>query len=124
MGFQESMTVFLIVLKKTLMRHGGPLPRRSCRTEVLWKVEKIDKAYRSSYCKPMEVSMNTVTVSSKYQVVIPKEIREDVGLKVGTIMEIVTYGNRIELIPIQPISTLKGIFKGINTEMSRDEDRL
>lgn len=68
--------------------------------------------------------MNTVTVSSKYQVVIPKEIRENIGLKVGTILEIVTYGNRIELIPIQPLSTLKGIFKGINTDISRDDDRL
>jgi len=68
--------------------------------------------------------MNTVTVSSKYQVVIPKEIREDIGLKVGTIMEIISYGNRIELIPIQPISALKGIFKGINTEIPRGEDRL
>ena len=36
--------------------------------------------------------MNTVTVSSKYQVVIPKEIRENAGLKVGTIMEVITYG--------------------------------
>lgn len=68
--------------------------------------------------------MNTVTVSSKYQVVIPKQVRTDTGLKVGTIMEVITYGNRIELIPIQPIKNLKGIFKGINAEISREDDRI
>ena len=68
--------------------------------------------------------MSTVTVSSKFQVVIPKQIRKDTGLKVGTIMEVITYGNRIELIPIQPMKNLKGIFKGINTEISREDDRI
>lgn len=66
--------------------------------------------------------MNTVTVSSKYQVVIPKEIRENAGLKVGTIMEVITYGNRIEFVPIQPIKNLKGIFKGIDTNIEREEE--
>ena len=68
--------------------------------------------------------MNTVTVSSKFQVVIPKEIREDIGLKVGTTMEVITYGSRIELVPIQPMKSLKGLFKGINTDIAREEDRL
>ncbi len=68
--------------------------------------------------------MNTVTVSTKYQVVIPKEIRDNIGLKAGTSMEIINYGNRIELIPIQPMKNLKGIFKGINTKIERDADRL
>jgi AbrB family looped-hinge helix DNA binding protein len=66
--------------------------------------------------------MNTVIVSSKYQVVIPKEIREKVGLKVGTTLEVINYGSRIELVPIQPIKGLKGIFKGISTEILREED--
>jgi len=68
--------------------------------------------------------MNTVTVSSKYQVVIPKEIRDNVGLKVGTVLEVITYGNRIEFVPIQPMKNLKGIFKGINTDIEREDDRL
>jgi len=68
--------------------------------------------------------MNTVTVSSKFQVVIPKEIREDVGLKVGTVMEVITYGTRIEFVPIQPITNLKGLFKGLNTDIEREDDRL
>ena len=68
--------------------------------------------------------MNTVIVSSKFQVVIPKEIRENIGLQVGTTMEIITYGSRIELVPIQPMKSLKGIFKGINTEVKREDDRI
>jgi len=69
--------------------------------------------------------MNTVVVSSKYQVVIPKEIRENIGLKVGTTLEMICYGNRIELVPIQPVKNLMGIFKGINTEINREnEDRI
>jgi AbrB family looped-hinge helix DNA binding protein len=68
--------------------------------------------------------MSTVTVSSKFQVVIPKEMREKIGLKAGTTMEIINYGTRIELVPIQPIQSLKGIFRGINTDIQRDEDRL
>ncbi len=68
--------------------------------------------------------MNTVTVSSKFQVVIPKEIRDDIGLKVGTMMEVITYGTRIEFIPIQPMKNLKGLFKDLNTDIDREEDRL
>jgi len=60
--------------------------------------------------------MNTVTVSSKFQVVIPKEIRENIGLQAGTKLEIISYGSRIELVPIIPMKKLKGIFKGIKSK--------
>lgn len=68
--------------------------------------------------------MKTVTVSSKYQVVIPKDVREEIGLQVGTTLEVVSYGSRIELIPIQPMKKLLGIFKGIDTGIEREDDRL
>jgi len=68
--------------------------------------------------------MNTVTVSSKFQVVIPKEIREMIGLEVGTRLEIISYGTRIELVPIQPMKKLKGVFKGLNTDIQREDDRI
>ena len=68
--------------------------------------------------------MNTVTVSSKFQVVIPKEIREKIGLQAGTKLEIISYGSRIELVPIVSMKKLKGIFKGLNTAVPREEDRL
>jgi len=68
--------------------------------------------------------MNTVIVSTKYQVVIPKGIREDMDLKAGTSLEVINYGNRIELIPIRPMKSLKGIFRGIDTAIEREEDRI
>ena len=68
--------------------------------------------------------MSTVTVSSKYQVVIPKDIRDTFGIKAGTILEVISYGNRIEFVPIQAMENLKGIFKGMDTDIEREEDRL
>jgi AbrB family looped-hinge helix DNA binding protein len=68
--------------------------------------------------------MNTVTLSSKYQVVIPKEVREDTGLQAGATLEVLVYGKRIELVPLRPLPSLKGIFKGLNTEILREKERL
>ena len=68
--------------------------------------------------------MKTVTISSKFQVVIPKEIRNSIGLHVGAKLEVLTYGSRIELVPIYPMKTLKAAFKGISTNIDREEDRI
>ena len=68
--------------------------------------------------------MNTVTLSSEYKLSIPKEIREQAGLEAGASFQIIPYNNRIELIPIKPIKTLKGIFKGIDTNIIREDDRV
>jgi AbrB family looped-hinge helix DNA binding protein len=68
--------------------------------------------------------MNTVTLSKGYQLIFPEEIRETIGLKVGTSFEVLSYNNRIELIPIKSIRNLKGIFKGIDTNIIRDNDRI
>jgi AbrB family looped-hinge helix DNA binding protein len=68
--------------------------------------------------------MNKVTLSNKYQVIIPKEVREKIGLKVGVSFEVITYSNRIELVPIKPMKNLKGILKGIDTSIIREEDRI
>lgn len=68
--------------------------------------------------------MNTVVVSPKFQVVIPKEIRETAGLEAGTRLEVLSYGSRIELVPVQPIQALKGIFKGLDTSIEREADRV
>jgi AbrB family looped-hinge helix DNA binding protein len=67
--------------------------------------------------------MNIVTLSKEYQLVFPEEIRETIGLKAGTSFEVISYNNRIELIPIKPIRYLKGIFKGIDTNITRENDR-
>ncbi len=67
--------------------------------------------------------MTTVTVSPKFQVVIPKEIRESMGLVSGQKIQIITYQNRIELIPIKPMKKMRGFLKGIKTDVVRDNDR-
>ena len=68
--------------------------------------------------------MNTVTISPKYQVVIPKEIRRKLNLSPGQKVQTIAYDDRIELIPIVPIKKMKGFLKGINTEIPRDADRI
>ena len=68
--------------------------------------------------------MTTVTVSPKFQVVIPKEVRETMGIISGQKVQMLTYGNRIELIPIKPMSKMRGFLKGIDTAVPRDKDRL
>ncbi len=64
--------------------------------------------------------MTAVTVSPKFQVLIPKEIRNSMGVTTGQIIQMLTYGNRIELIPIKPMMKLKGFQKGIDTQVERD----
>ncbi|MCX5841739.1 MAG: AbrB/MazE/SpoVT family DNA-binding domain-containing protein [Deltaproteobacteria bacterium] len=68
--------------------------------------------------------MLMVTVSPKYQVVIPKTIREAFNLRPGQKMQIVEYEGRIELIPERDLKELRGFLKGINTEFKREEDRV
>jgi AbrB family looped-hinge helix DNA binding protein len=68
--------------------------------------------------------MHTVTVSPKFQVVIPKLIRDALDLRPGQKMKVMAYDGRIELIPDRDISELKGFLKGINTEFVREDDRL
>lgn len=67
--------------------------------------------------------MGKVTVSPKFQVVIPKEVREQIGVKVGMKLEIITFGNRMELIPIEPIKKLRGSLSGFNSKIDREGDR-
>ncbi len=68
--------------------------------------------------------MTTVTVSPKFQVVIPKGVRESMGIFSGQKVQMLTYQNRIELIPIKPMKKMKGFLKGIDTDVERDEDRV
>ncbi len=68
--------------------------------------------------------METVTVSPKFQVVIPKEIRESLKLTPGQKIQALLYENRIELIPVRPIKKMRGFLKGIDTTVGRETDRL
>lgn len=68
--------------------------------------------------------MTTLTISPKFQVVIPKAIRESLGLRPGQKIQAIEYKNRIELIPLRPIKEARGLFRGIDTTVERDEDRV
>ena len=68
--------------------------------------------------------METVTVSPKYQVVIPKGVRESMGIVSGQKIQVLTYRNRIVLIPVEPITKMRGFLQGIDTTVKRDKDRL
>jgi AbrB family looped-hinge helix DNA binding protein len=68
--------------------------------------------------------METVTISPKFQVVIPQRIREAMGLRSGEKAKVVSFRNRIEIIPIRDIRKLRGSLKGIDTSFEREGDRL
>ena len=68
--------------------------------------------------------METVTVSPKFQVVIPKDIREALKLTPGQKVQALLYENRIELIPVRPVKQMRGFLKGIDTTIVRDRDRV
>lgn len=68
--------------------------------------------------------MGTLTISPKYQVVIPKEIREALHLAPGQKVQVIAYEDRIELIPVQPMHQMKGFLKGIDTDVPREGDRV
>ncbi len=68
--------------------------------------------------------MNTVTVSPKFQVVIPQAIRRSLDLQPGQKVQAILYDNRIELIPIKSMTSMRGFLKGINTSVEREADRV
>lgn len=68
--------------------------------------------------------MEIVTVSPKYQIVIPKAIRESMGIKPGEKVQVFRYDNRIEFIPVKNIKELRGFVKGIDTTVRREKDRV
>jgi len=67
--------------------------------------------------------METVTVSKKYQVVIPRAIRRSVGIQPGQKVQVFAYGNRIEYVPVQPMRRVRGFLKGTDTTVEREADR-
>ena len=68
--------------------------------------------------------MQSVTVSPKYQIVIPKTVREALNLRPGQKMQVIENAGRIELIPERDIKELRGFLKGIHTEFKREDDRV
>ena len=67
--------------------------------------------------------MEKVTVSSKFQVVIPRSVREQLGIRPGQQVQLIPYEDRIEVIPVRTAQELRGFLRGPNT-FEREEDRL
>ena len=67
--------------------------------------------------------MATVTVSPKFQVVIPKDVRDGLDLAPGDKVEVIQLDGRIELVPVRPIASLRGFLKGLKNTFEREGDR-
>ena len=68
--------------------------------------------------------MDVVTVSPKYQVVIPKKVRRALKITPGQKVRVLIYENRIQLIPVVPMQEIRGFAKGIDTTIEREPDRV
>ncbi len=72
----------------------------------------------------IEAAVEVVTISPKFQVVIPRSVRERLNLSPGQKVQALAYDGRVELIPMRPAKVLRGFLKGIDTTVARDADRL
>jgi AbrB family looped-hinge helix DNA binding protein len=95
------------------------LPNRAAHLEPSAKTELDFTIVRDTV-----IRMETVTISPKFQIVIPQRIREAMGLRSGEKARMLSFRNRIEVIPVRDIRTLRGYLKGIDTSFIRDGDRV
>jgi AbrB family looped-hinge helix DNA binding protein len=68
--------------------------------------------------------METVKVSSKFQIVIPRDVRERLDLKPGDEFKVVNIGGTVKLIPVRSANEMRGRFADIDTNIEREDDRL
>ena len=66
--------------------------------------------------------MNAVTLSPKYQVVIPRGVRERMGLRPGEKLQVISFDDRIELVPMRPMRTTRGFLRGLDATFVRERD--
>jgi AbrB family looped-hinge helix DNA binding protein len=71
----------------------------------------------------IEAAVDVVTISPKFQVVIPRSVRERLNLSPGQKVQALVYDGRVELIPLRPAKALRGFLRGIDTTVARDADR-
>ena len=67
--------------------------------------------------------MQQVKVSPKFQVVVPKSVRESLGIRPDQRLQVVPYGDRIELVPVRGIGEMRGFLAGMEPRFEREPDR-
>ncbi|QIN77392.1 AbrB family transcriptional regulator [Rubrobacter marinus] len=67
--------------------------------------------------------METVKLSPKYQIVIPRSVREGLKLVPGQEVAVIRYRGRIELVPMKPVREMRGFLRGLDPEVGREADR-
>lgn len=92
---------------------GVGQPDEAVSIQVAYYDQQIDRG----------TAMQTVTVSPKFQVVIPQSVREQMGLRAGARLQVLLQDDRIELIPLRSSQSLRGILRGIDTAVPREDDR-
>jgi AbrB family looped-hinge helix DNA binding protein len=86
-------------------------------------LDYIDRwCYRNTIILSIGAILTEVTVSPKYQIVIPKEIRESMGIVSGQKVQIMSYQGRMEVIPLKSMKEMRGYLKGIDTSVTKDAD--
>ncbi len=68
--------------------------------------------------------METAVISPKFQVIIPRAVRQSLSIRPGQKVQIISYENRIELIPLKPAKKMRGFLKGIDPTIKREADRV
>jgi len=66
--------------------------------------------------------MDTVTISSKYQIILPRAIHEKWNIKPGQKVRLIIFGNRLEVVPVRDIREARGFLKGMNSYIKREEE--
>jgi AbrB family looped-hinge helix DNA binding protein len=66
--------------------------------------------------------METVTVSPKFQIVIPRNARKVLEIRTGQKVQIIVYKGRLELLPVRPVRKMRGFAKGMDTAVQREND--
>jgi AbrB family looped-hinge helix DNA binding protein len=67
--------------------------------------------------------MEIVTLSRKYQVVIPQSVRKALDIKPGDKLRVLSFGDRVEFVPVRPLSSMRGFLRGMDSMLEREDDR-